>query len=99
MGRGATTRVAIGAYEDPAGSFPYAEIVVAPMVGFVMVTLKDPEEPMVIRMETPAIHMAFSGAAQLAAFELTWERITAAALEPKDSVALLSRLIRSERRS
>jgi transcriptional regulator with XRE-family HTH domain len=76
-----------------------AELVVAPMVGFVMVTLKDPDEPMIVRMETPPIHMAFSGAAQLAAFELTWERMTAAALEPEDSVALLRRLIRSERRT
>jgi len=74
-----------------------AELVVAPMVGFVMVTLKDPNEPMVVRMETPAIHMAFSGADQLAAFELTWERMAAAALEPKESVALLGQLIQTER--
>jgi transcriptional regulator with XRE-family HTH domain len=74
-----------------------AELVVAPMVGFVMVTLKDPDEPMIVRMETPAIHMAFSGADQLAAFELTWERMSVAALEPEDSVGLLERLIRSER--
>jgi transcriptional regulator with XRE-family HTH domain len=76
-----------------------AELVVAPMVGFVMVTLKDPDEPMVVRMETPAIHIAFSGADQLAAFELTWERMSAAALNQEESVALLEQLIRTERRS
>jgi hypothetical protein len=67
------------------------------MVGFIIVTLKDPDEPMVVRMETPAIHMAFSGADQIAAFELTWERMAAAALEPEDSVALLEQLLRTER--
>src|SRR6266545_6082268 len=74
-----------------------AELVVAPMVGFVMVTLKDPDEPSVVRMETPAIHMAFSGADQVSAFELTWSRMADAALEPKESVALLGQLIQTER--
>lgn len=74
-----------------------AELVVAPMVGFVMVTLKDPEEPSVVRMETPAVHMAFSGADQVAAFELTWTRMADAALGPEDSTRLLKQLIRSER--
>lgn len=74
-----------------------AELVVAPMVGFVMLTLKDPNEPMLVRMETPALHMAFSGANQLEAFELTWERMAAAALDQEESAALLRQLIRTER--
>jgi transcriptional regulator with XRE-family HTH domain len=73
-----------------------AELVVAPMIGFVMVTLKDPDEPPVVRMETPAIHMAFSGADQVAAFELTWKRMADAALNPEDSIRLIQQLIRTE---
>jgi hypothetical protein len=73
-----------------------AELVVAPMIGFVMVTLKDPDEPPVVRMETPAIHMAFSGADQVAAFELTWGRMSDAALDERDSIRLLRQLIRTE---
>ena len=73
-----------------------AELVVAPMIGFVMVTLKDPDEPPVVRMETPAIHMAFSGADQVAAFELTWNRMSDAALDPSESITLLRQLIRTE---
>jgi len=73
-----------------------AELVVAPMIGFVMVTLIDPAEPQVVRMETPATHMAFSGADQIAAFELVWSRMSEAALDPDESIRLLRQLIRME---
>src|SRR4051794_10928538 len=63
-----------------------AELVVAPMIGFIMVTLKDPDEPPVVRMETPAIVMAFSGAEQVSAFELTWQRMADSALGTDDSI-------------
>jgi hypothetical protein len=52
---------------------------------------------MVVRMETPAIHMAFSGADQVAAFELTWSRMADAALDADKSIRLLRHLIRTER--
>jgi hypothetical protein len=74
-----------------------AELVVAPMIGFIMVTLKDPDEPQVVRMETPAIVMAFSGAEQVSAFELTWQRMADAALGTDDSIRLLEHLIRTQR--
>jgi transcriptional regulator with XRE-family HTH domain len=74
-----------------------AELVVAPMIGFIMVTLKDPDEPPVVRMETPAIVMAFSGGEQVAAFELTWQRMADAALGADDSITLLEHLIRTQR--
>ncbi len=73
-----------------------AELVVAPMIGFVMVTLIDPAEPQVVRMETPATHMAFSGADQIAAFELVWSRMSEAALDPDESIRLLRQLIQME---
>ncbi|MGL5823732.1 MAG: DUF5753 domain-containing protein [Nocardioides sp.] len=74
-----------------------AELVPTPMVGFLAVTFKDPEEPGLVRMETPAIQMVFSGADQVASFDSVWERMLTASLSPDDSMDLIRRLIRDER--
>jgi hypothetical protein len=40
--------------------------------------------------------MAFSGADQIAAFELVWSRMSEAALDPDESIRLLRQLIQME---
>ena len=50
-------------------------------------------EPTIVEVELPAVEMTFVGLEDVKAFELFWKHMTEAALPPRESVALISRLL------
>ncbi|MBN1171072.1 MAG: helix-turn-helix domain-containing protein [Micromonosporaceae bacterium] len=65
----------------------------APMCAFLMTEFADPRESPIVQVELPAVEMTFSGADDLAAFEIAWQRLVDAALDPKASRQLITVLL------
>lgn len=65
-----------------------------PQVGFYMASWKDPDEPAMVIVETPAAELTFVGADECADFEEAWRRMAAAALEPAASQDFIAELLK-----
>ncbi|MBN1174821.1 MAG: helix-turn-helix domain-containing protein [Micromonosporaceae bacterium] len=67
----------------------------APMCAF-LVTEFGPEtgEPTIVQVELPAVEMTFVGTDDVAAFELVWQQMAGAALDPQSSARLIAGLLR-----
>jgi transcriptional regulator with XRE-family HTH domain len=65
-----------------------------PQVGFYMVDWKDPAEPPMVIVETPAAELTFVGADECADFEESWQRMESAALDPAASRNFIAELTR-----
>jgi hypothetical protein len=58
--------------------------------GFMMFDWRDPAEPPIVVVETPAIELSFDDPAQVADFDEAWRRLSEMALSPAKSVELLA---------
>jgi transcriptional regulator with XRE-family HTH domain len=67
----------------------------APMCAFVFTQFRDPADHDIVQVELPAVEMTFSGTADVEAFEKTWNAMAEAALDPKATSHLLTRMLRS----
>lgn len=66
----------------------------APMCAFVITEFRDPAAAKIVQVELPAAEMTFSGAADLAAYERTWEAMAGVALDREASAKLLHGLLK-----
>ena len=67
----------------------------APMCAFAITQFRDPADPVIVQVELPAVEMTFSGAEDLAAFEIAWQRMADAAHDPQQSRELIADLLRA----
>ncbi|MBN1171233.1 MAG: helix-turn-helix transcriptional regulator [Micromonosporaceae bacterium] len=66
----------------------------APMCAFIITDFPtSADEPTIVDVELPPVEMTFAGETDVAAFELAWKRMLAAALSPEDSLAFVQGLI------
>ena len=66
----------------------------APMCAFVITEFRDPAAAKIVQVELPAAEMTFSGAADLEAYERTWNAMADVALDPEASAKLLRGLLK-----
>jgi transcriptional regulator with XRE-family HTH domain len=62
-----------------------------PQCAFTLWYWTDSDEPPLALVETPAAEVTFTGSADMAVFELVWQRMLDSALSPKDSARWLAR--------
>lgn len=66
----------------------------APMCAFVITEFRDPAAAKIVQVELPAAEMTFSGAADLEAYERTWNAMAEVALDPDASAKLLRGMLK-----
>jgi transcriptional regulator with XRE-family HTH domain len=76
-----------------------APMAALPQCGFTIFEWRQPDDPAMVLVETPAAEVTYTGAADLASFEEVWRRVALAAMSPGQSIRWLHRLIGRQARA